>query len=79
MGTVCFYGFLAYIFKDVWGEAEGWLVEHEELGLRDEGTGDGDHLLFAARESSCGLFQAGSELGEGFKNGGNSIMDFLCR
>ena len=56
--TVDFDNFLENRFNQERGEAEGRLVEHQELGLRHERAANGQHLLLAAAQGAGNLLFA---------------------
>ena len=46
------------------GEAEGKLVYEEDFGLAQQRSGQGEHLLLAARQGLGSVIEAGAQLGE---------------
>ena len=48
-------------------EAQRWLIEHQQLRPRDEGSGDGQHLLFAAGKSASHLRESFTNTREEFQ------------
>ena len=64
MGFINLHDLLENRADEAGGDAEGGLVEHQELRVAHERTADGEHLLFAAGECAGGLFDALLKTGE---------------
>ena len=64
VGFINLHDLLENRADEAWGDAEGRLVEHEELRVAHERAADGEHLLFAAGECAGGLFDALLQAGE---------------